>query len=76
VALLVGREVHVADLVEELHAHLPFVDGQLDLAGKLVDMFEQGGEDLAASRGCAGPGCVYDGRRECRIELGFVHDYR
>jgi hypothetical protein len=38
---LVAREVHVADLVQELHASLPFINGQLDLAGKVMDVLEQ-----------------------------------
>jgi hypothetical protein len=33
-------EVHVADLVEEVHAGLPLVHGQFDLSCEFVDMFE------------------------------------
>jgi len=40
VAGLVGREVHVADLVEKLHSHLPFFNGQINLARKVVNMLE------------------------------------
>ena len=61
---LVGCEVHVSDLVEEVHAHLPFFDGQVDLARKVVDMFEESREDLAGARRCTGSNCVDHGGSE------------
>jgi hypothetical protein len=64
-AFLVGCEVHVADLVEKLHAGRPLVHGQFDLPRKVVHMLQKRSEDDTGSviglrangsnnRGCEG----------------------
>lgn len=48
-ASLVGCKVHVTDLIEELHARLPFLNCQIDFTSKVMDVLEERAEDDAGA---------------------------
>jgi len=78
---LVAGVVHVANVIQELHAHDPLVNCKLDLPGKVVEMPQQRGKHLAGTRSGIGANCVDDVLSEVGVEtmlwlLGFSVDGR
>lgn len=70
VARAVGGGVDGAHGVDVLHAGVPLVDGELDLARKVVDVADEGAEDLAVAGGGFGAHCVDYAGREGWVEAG------
>jgi hypothetical protein len=58
VAGLVALDVDLAERVDELDAGLPLIDGELDLAGEVVEVADQSAEDLAMARAGLGAHAV------------------
>ncbi len=65
---LVAGIVDVANLVQELHAHDPLVDCELDLSGEVVEMPQQRGKHLASTRSGIGADRVDDVLCEIGVE--------
>jgi len=72
-SLLVASIVHVSNGIQELHASLPFWNGELDLPGEVVEMLYEGCEDDSVARSGVGAHSIDDILGEVRIEpVGHV----
>lgn len=69
VAFIANGRADLADGVDELDAEHPLGRGELDLAGKLVDVLDQGAEDDTSALRRLGAHGVDDIGREVGIEL-------
>lgn len=67
-ALVAGLGGHLAGGVDHLDAHHPLVDSQVDLAGKVVDVLDEGGHDLAHAGGRLVAHALDDAGRELLAE--------
>ena len=76
VSCAVGLLVDGSDSIHEVYTGHPLVNGELDLAGEVVEMADQGAEDLAVPGGCLGPHVVDDGLGEVWIEPVGSHFVR
>jgi len=65
--LVAGGRAGLADFVDELDAHHPLVVGKVDLAGKVVQVADEGGHDLPRARRGLGADGVNDALREVGV---------
>jgi len=68
IASLVGCEIHVANVVHELHTLHPLVNSELNFASKVMKVLEELGHDEASARSGLWADCVDDILREIGIE--------
>jgi hypothetical protein len=66
-ALVPDRVARLADRVQELHAQEPLIPREVDLARKLVNMSDQGTEDLSGPWRGVGAHGVDDHRRQVGV---------
>ena len=67
--LISNRSTDLADGVQEVNARHPFFSGKLDFPSKVVDVSEQGSEDLAIPGSDIGTHGINDMLGEVGIEL-------
>lgn len=65
---LLALGVDAANSVDEVDASHPLVNGELNLAGEVVEVTDQGAEHLAVPRGGLGAHVVDDGLGEVGVE--------
>lgn len=72
VRLVPGGAAGLADRVDELDAGHPLVEAEVDLAGKVVQVADEGGHDLAGSGGGLGADGVDDALGELGVVAGHL----